>query len=238
MKRFWREVQLTGNGPWGVALDGKPVRTPARALLALPGAGLAAAVAAEWDAVADRIDPAAMPLTGLANAATDLIAADPAGHAGRLAAYAASDLLCYRAEGPEALVARQAAAFEPVLGWAEAELGISMVVTAGLMPVAQAQASLDAVHARLLAHGPFALAALAQLVPISGSALLALALAAGALDVDAAWTAATLDEAWSAENWGEDADAAAALAAREAAFRAAHRFLELVQTDDRADASR
>lgn len=227
MKRFWREVSVTGDGPFGVALDGRALRTPGKAALLVAARGLADAVAAEWAGVEGAVKPGAMPMTGLANAAIDLMAADAGGHAARLAAYAGSDLVCYRAEGPEALVERQAAAWDPVVNWARARFDVGFVVTAGVLPVRQPEGAVDRVAAALLGLGDFGLAACAQLVPISGSALLALALVEGALDVDGAWAAASVDEAWSAERWGADDEAAAALAEKEAAFRAAHRFLVL-----------
>lgn len=229
MKRFWREVAVFGDGSFGVALDGRAVRTPARSPLLLPTRALAQAVAGEWDAVSGEVMSTAMPLTGLANAALDLMTADPDGHAMRLGDYAGSDLLCYRAEGPAPLVARQAAAWDPVLAWARQRFDIGFVVTTGVLPVQQPPAAVPRVAAALGALGPFGLAACAQLVPLSGSALLALALVEGVLDAEAAWAAATLDEAWSAENWGADDDAAAALGLKAAAFMAAHRFLVLAR---------
>lgn len=230
MKRFWREVTVVGDGPFGVALDGRTVQTPARAPLSVATRPLAQAIAAEWCAVEGAVKPASMPITGLANAAIDLMTIDHSGHAARLAAYAGSDLICYRANEPEALVARQAAAWDPLIAWAQARFDVAPVITAGVLPVTQPDAVVARVHAALAALGPFGLAACAQLVSISGSALLALALVDGALDVDAAWAAATIDEAWSAERWGADDDAAASLASKEAAFRAAHRFLVLERT--------
>ncbi|RYY36816.1 MAG: ATPase, partial [Sphingomonadales bacterium] len=115
MKRFWKDVTLAERG---IALDGKPVRTPRRAALTLPSDALAEAVADEWRGVGDTVDPRAMPLTGLANAAIDIVAADPPAFAAGLAAYGESDLLCYRAELPAPLVERQAAAWDPLLDWA------------------------------------------------------------------------------------------------------------------------
>lgn len=231
MKRFWREVATSGEGPFGVLLDGRAVRTPAKAPLILPGRALAEAVAAEWAAVADRVTPEAMPMTGLANAAIDLISGDVPGHAARLAAYAGSDLICYRAEGPDALVARQAAAWDPLLDWAKARLGVDFVVAGGVMPVHQPADATVRVTEAFQALGPFGLAAISHLVPISGSALIVLALVEDAIAADGAFAAASVDEQWSEEKWGVDDEARAALAARAAAFAAAHRFLVLARTD-------
>jgi chaperone required for assembly of F1-ATPase len=230
MKRFWSEAAVVGDGPFGVALDGRAVRTPAQNPLLLPTRMLAQAIADEWNAVAGEVKPAAMPLTGLANAALDLMTVDLQGHATRLAAYAGSDLLCYRSEGPAALVVKQAAAWDRVLEWAQDRLDIGFCVTAGVLPVLQPPAAMPRVATAFAALGPFGLAACAQIVPISGSALLALALVENAIDLDTAWAAATVDEAWSAENWGADDEATAMLALKEQAFAAAHRFLVLARS--------
>ncbi len=231
MKRFWRDVAVSGDGPFGVMLDGRPVRTPAKAMLAVPTRALADAVAGEWAAVEGTVKPDAMPMTGLANAAIDLINADVAGHAARLAAYAGSDLVCYRAEGPEGLVARQAAAWDPIVDWARARFDRGFVVTAGLMPVAQPAGTVERAAAALAGLDAFGIAACAHLVPISGSALLVLALVEGVIDVEAAFAAASVDEIWSEERWGQDDEATAMLAARGEAFRSAHRFLVLARAD-------
>lgn len=231
MKRFWREVSVSGAGPLGIMLDGRAVRTPAKAMLEVRSRALADAVAGEWAAVEGTVKPDAMPMTGLANAAIDLIAADVTGHAARLAAYAGSDLVCYRAEGPEGLVARQAAAWDPIVDWASARLDVQFVVTAGLMPVAQPEGTVARMAAALAGLDAFGIAACAHLVPISGSALLALALVEGAIDADAAFAAASVDETWSEEHWGQDDEATAMLAQRRAAFGAAHRFLVLARAD-------
>jgi chaperone required for assembly of F1-ATPase len=229
MKRFWREVSVHGAGPFGVTLDGRAVRTPAKAMLELPSRALADAVAGEWAAVEGTVKPGAMPMTGLANAAIDLISVDLAGHAARLAAYAGSDLVSYRADAPEGLVARQAAAWDPIVEWARAHFGVPFVVTAGLMPVAQPAEAVERVAAALAELDAFGIAACAQLVPISGSALLVLAMLAGEMDAHAAFSAASVDEAWSEEHWGQDDEATAMLAKRAEAFGAAHRFLVLAR---------
>jgi chaperone required for assembly of F1-ATPase len=231
MKRFWREVSVSGAGPFGVMLDGRAVRTPGKAMLELPSRALADAVAGEWAAVEGTVKPEAMPMTGLANAAIDLIAADRAGHAARLAAYAGSDLVCYRAEGPDGLVMRQAAAWDPVVDWARARLDLPFVVTEGLMPVAQPAGAVERVAAALAGLDAFGIAACAQLVPISGSALLVLALLEGVMDAENAFAAASVDEAWSEERWGQDDEATAMLQKRAEAFLAAHRFLVLARAD-------
>lgn len=226
MKRFWTEVSVDADG--GVALDGRPVRTPGRVPLLLPTHALAQAVADEWRGVGDTIDPRAMTLTGLANAAIDRIAPDPAAFAAGLARYGANDLLCYRAEGPEPLVARQAAAWDPLLGWARARYDVHLVVASGIMPVTQPPSTVARLGEAVAALPPFALAGLSPVVTLTGSLIAALALVERAADADTVWAAAGLDEAWQAELWGEDADATRTRAARRAEFDAAVRFLALL----------
>jgi chaperone required for assembly of F1-ATPase len=226
MKRFYELAEV---GPGNVILlDGRPVKTPSRRDLAPPSDALAAAIAEEWNGQVEKVDPRAMPLTGLANAAIDRIAPDPAAFAAGLAVYGESDLLYYRAEGPAPLVARQAEAWDPILAWAGTRYDIAFEVTAGIVHKAQPPATVERLAAATAARDPFALAGLSPLVTISGSLLIALALAEGAISLDRAWAAAMLDEQWQAENWGEDEEAAAALAGRRADFAAAFRFLSLL----------
>jgi chaperone required for assembly of F1-ATPase len=225
MKRFWKDVTV---GPDRVPeLDGRPIRTPGRAPLALPTDALAEAVADEWRAVADAVDPRAMPLTGLANAAVDRIAPDPAAFAAGLAAYGESDLLCYRADTPAGLVRRQAAAWDPVLAWAQGRYDVHFELVTGIMHRRQPPATVQRLAEAVRAQPPFRLAPLSPLVTITGSLVIALAVAEGALTPDAAWEAATVDERWQAEQWGEDALAAEARANRRRDFDAAARFLAL-----------
>ena len=211
-----------------VLLDGRPVRTPGRAPLAPPSASLAAAIADEWNEQGDTIDPRAMPLSGLANAAIDRIAPARDAFAGGLATYGESDLLCYRAEGPAPLVARESELWDPLLDWAARRYDIAFEVTAGIVHRPQPPDTVARLAAALDARMPFELAGLSPLVTISGSLVIALALAEGAIGLDQAWAAASVDEQWQAEQWGEDAEAAKALAGRRAEFAAAARFLSLL----------
>jgi chaperone required for assembly of F1-ATPase len=230
MKRFYERAEAApaqGEG-FAILLDGRPVRTPARHVLTLPGQPLAEAVAAEWTAQGDKIDPKSMPLTGLANAAIDRIAPDPLAFASSLALYGESDLLCYRAEGPSELVRRQAEAWDPLLQWARHRFDVDFEVVEGIVHRAQPGRTLDQLRRAVASYPSFALASLSPLVTISGSLIVSLALAEGAIDLDTAWAAATLDEAWQAEQWGEDSLAAAALEARRREFEAASRFLTLL----------
>ncbi len=228
MKRFWSRAEALPDGAcFAIALDGRPVRTPCGNRLAVPTAALADAIATEWQAVEAAVRPHAMPLTGLANAAIDIVAADPHAFAATLSAYARTDMLCHRADHPEALVARQAALWDPILRWAEARYDIVVRRTAGVSPIGQPRLTLDRLDAAYAAEPPFRLAALSPLVSLSGSAILPLALAEGRLEPNSAWAASLLDELWQAEHWGEDALAAASRADRRHQFNAACRFLEL-----------
>lgn len=229
-KRFWAEARaLPVPGGWGVTLDGRPVRTPAKAALVLPTQALAAAIAAEWDAQQGGIDPRTMPLTRAANSATDKVTPQFAEVAEIVAAYGGSDLLCYRAPGPDALVARQAAGWDRWLDWAADRAGARLATAAGVMHVPQDAACLAALAAPLRALSPFELTALHDLVALSGSLVLGLAVAEGALDAETAWELSRIDETWQAEQWGEDEEAAAMAAAKRADFLQARRFLTLLR---------
>jgi chaperone required for assembly of F1-ATPase len=229
MKRFWKEVELTpdGNG-WTVALDGKAVRTPARASLLLPTLPLAEAVATEWLAVDGEIDPRGMPLTGLANAAIDRVAPERRTFASGLARYAEADLACYRSEWPPELVERQQQAWDPLLAWARRQFDVDFATTSGLMHVPQPQPTLDRLAHEVAALDPFHLAGLSPLVTIGGSLIAALAVIENALPVEEAWDAVSIDERWQREQWGDDAEAAQALENRRRDFHISARFLELL----------
>ncbi|WP_017668837.1 ATP12 family protein [Sandarakinorhabdus sp. AAP62] len=234
MKRFYATASVTGDGPFGVALDGKPLRTPARALLAVPTRALADAVAAEWQGQGEKIDPRSLPLTGLANAAIDRVAADHAGFARRLATYAESELIAYRADGPASLLAAQAAAWDPWVEWLSRRYDVGLTMTTGIMHVAQPPATLARVQAAFAAFTPFQLAPLDPIVTITGSAVLALAVAAGELEAQAAYDMAHVDARWQEEQWGRDPLAEKAEATRRADLDAAVRFLRLLPPADAA----
>jgi chaperone required for assembly of F1-ATPase len=226
MKRFWKDV--TVDAERGVRLDERPVRTPGRVPLLLPTDILAEAVADEWRDVADDIDPRAMPLTGLANAAIDRIAPDPAAFAAGLANYGESDLLCYRADSPPDLVARQAALWDPPLDWARDRYDVHFEIVTGVMHRPQPEATVERLGTAIAARPAFELAPLSPIVTITGSLVLALALAERAIEAEAVWAAANLDEDWQAEHWGEDDLAVKARETRQHDFEAAARFLSLV----------
>ncbi|MEO6248869.1 MAG: ATP12 family protein [Sphingomicrobium sp.] len=229
MKRFWTEADVVERADgWGIALDGRPLKTPARADLILASAALAKAIGAEWATAGETVDPRAMPMTGLANAAIDHVASDPSAFAAGLARYAKADLFCYRATSPTKLVRRQAAAWDPLLGWARRRYDVDFVVTSGVIHVAQPAPTVARLSHEVSALGAFRLAAMAPLVTIGGSLVAALGLLEGALDVAAAWDAVSLDEQWQIEQWGADDEAVASLANRRADFEAGARFLALL----------
>jgi len=226
VRRFYKSAGV-GEGNL-VMLDSRPVKTPGRAPLVPPSARLAEAIADEWNAQGETIDPRAMPLTGLANAAIDRVAPAKEAFARGLAVYGESDLLCYRAEGPAPLVARQAERWDPLLGWARSQYDVEFEVASGVMHKRQPRATVERLRQAVLTRDAFWLAGLSHLVTVSGSLLIALALAEGATDLETAWAAATLDEQWQAETWGTDAEAEKTLAARRADFEAGYRFLSLL----------
>lgn len=227
-RRFYDGVEVVeASGGFLITLDGRPIRTPARAALELPSRALAEAVAEEWQSQGERIDPAAMPLTRLANTAIDRVHGNGAQVVAAIIAYGASDLLCYRTEGPEGLVAREAAAWDPPLAWAARCHGIRLVAVTGVVHRRQSTAALAALARRLETVDDFRLAALHEIATLTGSAVLALAVLDGASSAEAAWNAAHVDEDWQIEQWGRDAEADARRAARRRDFDAAVRLLAL-----------
>ncbi|MBW4331527.1 ATPase [Stakelama sp. CBK3Z-3] len=229
MKRFWKAVTTAPEGDqFGIALDGRPVRTPGRAPMTVPNAVLAEKIADEWRAVAETIDPAAMPLTGLANAAIDRAGTDRKTFAATLAAYGETDLLCYRADSPDDLVARQEMLWGPHLDWAQARYDIRLERVHGVMHVAQPVATVARLNEAVAACSAHELAGLYPIVTITGSLVLALALLEAAAEADAIWQAANCDEDWQAGQWGEDELAAKARADKRASFDAGVRFLKML----------
>jgi chaperone required for assembly of F1-ATPase len=229
MKRFWTEAKaVPADAGFAVLLDGRPVRTPARAALVVPGAALAEAIAGEWQAVDGALNPRAMPLTGFANAAIDRVAPDVAAFAARLAAYGESELIAYRADGPDSLLAAQATAWDPWVNWFARRFDAALTLTTGILHVAQPPETLARIRAAFAAFTPFQLAALDPVVGITGSAVLALAVAEGALDAEAAYDAAHIDARWQEQHWGRDELAAKAESARRADLAQAVAFLQLL----------
>ena len=227
-RRFWTEATVTAEaGGFTVLLDARPVRTPLKAPLILPTEGLAQAVAAEWQAQQGTVNPATMPFTRTANSAIDKVAPQFDAVAAMLAEYGGTDLLCYRATDPQALIARQAAAWDPLLDWASEALQSPLHATAGVMHIDQPAASLTRLHRSVSDLSPFQLAAFHDLVAISGSLVLALAVTRGRLTAEQGWTLGRVDEDWQIEAWGTDAEAVEICALKRAAFLQADRFFAL-----------
>lgn len=230
VKRFYAaaDVEETEGG-FAVRLDGRIARTPAKRKLVALTRALAEAIAAEWAAQGETIAPQSMPLTRLAHSALDGVADALEPTIAEIASYAGSDLVCYRALEPEALAARQAAAFDPALAFAEQALGARFALAGGIMPVPQPADSLQAVRAAI-PREPFAATALHVLTSLSGSAVLALAVAHGAMTAEAAWGAAHVDEDFQIERWGADEEAMRRREARWRDFAAAARALEMLRS--------
>ncbi len=226
-KRFYKTATVEGaDGAYRILLDGRRIKTPGKRVLAVPTKSLAEAIAAEWEAQGERVDPSTMPLTRIANTVIDAVAGETEKVAADIRAFAASDLLCYRAPSNEELARRQRAAWDPVLAWARSELGTRFVLAEGVMPVAQPDETLARIAAELAPLDPYRLAALHIMTTLTGSALLALALARGRLTLEEAWAAAHVDEDWQIEQWGADSEAEARRRHRLAEFEAASRLLD------------
>ncbi len=227
--RFWSEVSVVPEGAtFAVLLDARPLRTPGEAPLLLPTERLAEAVAEEWRAVEGEIDPEGLPYTKAANTAIDRVAREHAAVVEALAAYGDADLLCYRADEPAALRARQVAGWQPWLDWAARELGAPLIPAEGVMHQPQPRESLAALAAAVERFDSFALTALYDLVTLSGSLVLGLAVARGALPAAEAWALSRVDESWQAEQWGVDAEAEEAAELRRSAFMRAERLLAML----------
>lgn len=230
MKRFYKEVALDAvPGGFALHLDGRPVKTPMRKPLVLPGSALAMAVAAEWQAQSEVVDPQSMPLTGLANAAIDHVAADRGRFVGDIIAYAETDTLCYRAEPDDPLSARQDAQWEPLLRAVERHLDIALYRIAGIMHRRQPSSSIARLEDHVDKRSHFELASLSSLVGLTGSLIAPLALVDGLADADIVWDAVNLEELAQEEKWGADAEAIENRTLRRSAFDAAVNFCSLVQ---------
>ncbi|MDA0655585.1 MAG: ATPase [Proteobacteria bacterium] len=229
-KRFYKEAAAVENGAgFGITLDGRLLRSPAKADFVVPTASLARAIAAEWAAQEDGIDPASMPLTQIASTSIDRVGNNTAPTLDALIGYAASDLLCYRAQEPESLRARQREVWQPVLDWAALHYDAPLVVTSGIMPVEQPSASLLALRNAVEDWNKFSLAALLVLTTTSGSLVLALAVAANEIDVDQCVMVSQLDEQFQIERWGEEEDLSARCRNLSKEIHAAAHFLALLK---------
>jgi chaperone required for assembly of F1-ATPase len=231
VKRIYRKAEpVPAEGGHGVALDGRLVKTPGRRDLIVPSPTLAAAIAAEWDSQHGEIRRETMPLTRLAGTTIDRDAAQREAVVRKIADYAGTDLVCYRAAHPPALAARQQAVWQPLLDWAVERYAAPLTVTSGVIPSSQPAASLAALTAAVAAYEDFALTALHAATVACGSLIIALALLEGRLDAAEAFIASQLDESFQIEAWGEDKEQADRLTALSAEIAAAARFLALLRS--------
>lgn len=227
-RRFWKRAEARPEGGgWCVMLDARILRTPGKQALALPTQALAAAIAAEWDAQGDLIVPQSMPLTRAANSAIEKVTPQAVAVADMLGDYGATDLICYRADGPADLVAAQAAGWDAMVDWAARALGAPLAITHGVLPVPQDQASLAALRAEIGALDVWGLTALHDLVTLPGSLVLGLAVIKGRIDAAQAFDLSRIDEEYQAAQWGRDDEADAAAATRRQAMQDAERFWHL-----------
>ncbi|MEK9646196.1 MAG: ATP12 family protein [Alphaproteobacteria bacterium] len=227
MKRFYKAVSVAAadDGTLAVHLDGRPVKTPAKNELRLPGEDLARAVAAEWQEQGEEVDPPSMRLTRLANSAIDRVAANRDHVVGEIAAYAETDLLCYRASEPDQLAARQSAGWDPVLAWLADSHGIKLEVTEGVLPAAQSGDTIEATLRIVGGYDDFTLSGLHMATSATGSVVLGLAVAAGRIGGTEAWELSLIDETWQIEQWGTDSEATRRRDGLKAEIEAAAEFL-------------
>ncbi len=230
-KRFYKHASVAdvaGEGGFAILLDDKPVKTPVRRALAAPVRALAELIAQEWHAQDTVIEPARMPLTRLANAVIDAVADQAGPVTDEVAKYLGSDLLCYRADSPPGLVMRQAQHWDPVIDWARDKLGERFLLVEGIVFAAQQDDTIAKARAAI-PKDHWRLGAVASITTLTGSALIALALAHDAISAEAAWAAAHVDEDWQMSSWGSDDEALARRAFRLADFEAAVSALKLLR---------
>jgi chaperone required for assembly of F1-ATPase len=231
-RRYTAAVVVPAGDLHAVALDGKAIRTPAKRELVVPSRALAAAIAAEWQAQGDEVKPHTMPLTRLASTAIDLVAPRRQQVVDEIVNYAGSDLLCYRAEQPAELIAREHDSWQPLVDWATLRYDAPLIVTSGILPVRQLPETMRAFAAAVDAYDPLLLTALHAITTVAGSLVIALAVLEGRLDAAAAFAAAQLDETFEIEKWGEDAEQSERRAALKDDIAAAARFAALLRTID------
>ncbi|CUH78813.1 ATP12 family chaperone protein [Tropicibacter naphthalenivorans] len=227
-KRFWKTTEVAPvDAGFTVLLDGRGIKTPAKTPIHVPTEGLARALATEWDAQEDKVNPATMPYTRTTNSALDKVATQHAEVADMLAAYGDSDLLCYRADHPEELVQRQALLWDPMLDWLDQTFAVRLTPVAGVIHAPQDPAGQATLTREVHALSPFQLAAFHDLVAMSGSLVLALAAARGAADLEELWELSRLDELWQEEQWGKDEEAQAKAEYKRGEFLHAGRYFAL-----------
>ncbi|MCC5966681.1 MAG: ATPase [Natronohydrobacter sp.] len=229
-KRFWTEAEVTPvEGGYSVILDGRALKTPAKAALVVPTAALAELIAEEWRAQGDVIDPESMPVTRAANSAIDKVRGQKAEVTEMIAAYGDSDLICYRAENPEGLVAREAACWDPLIDWCAHRYSVRPIIRTGVIHGPQPKALLTNLEADVARLSSFELTAFHDLVAMSGSLIIALALLDRFAPPEALWDASRVDEDWQIEQWGADEEAEKLTAGRKAAFLQSARFYFALQ---------
>jgi chaperone required for assembly of F1-ATPase len=229
VKRFWKLAETVPVGDnWAILIDGRPVKTPGKSDLVVPTRALGEAIADEWNAVEGDIDPRAMPLTGIANAAIEHVSTDPAAFAAGLARYAETDLACYRTDSPTGLAERQRYEWDRLLAWARRRFDVDFLTTCGIVHVAQPDPTVRRLAHAVASLDAFQLAGISPLVTIGGSLVAALGVLEGASTPEEAWEAVTVDDRWQLEQWGSDAEAEAALDNRHRDFVTAARFLRLL----------
>ena len=214
-------------GGFGVFLDDRPVMTPGKRVLAVPGAALGEAISAEWSAQQESVDPMSMPLTRFANTALDIVGEKRDEVVAEIAGYGETDLVCHRVDRPDELRRLQEAAWDPLVDWIADECGARLVVTTGLIPAPQPLEAVEALCARVTAFDDFVLAAFQRATGALGSVVLALAMTAGRVGAEEAWAASTIDETYQAERWGQDSEAAAAREVLRSELLASDRFIHL-----------
>lgn len=224
-KRFWKTVDITGaEGGFEVQLDGRGIKTPAKSSLIVPTRAIADLIAQEWDAQGEKIDPETMPFTRAANAALDKVQVQFDEVAALLTAYGETDLLCYRAESPVELVARQAASWDPLLDWASTQFGVEWAVTTGIMPTPQQPQTVAKLGRVVTGFSAFQLTAFHDLVAMPGSLVIGLAATHNVAPPEDLWAASRIDEIWQIEQWGEDEEALALAERRRRSFLNAVQF--------------
>jgi chaperone required for assembly of F1-ATPase len=227
-RRFFREAAPTGSGPFGIALDGRPLKTPSKRDFLVPSLALAEAIAAEWNGQGNRVNPERMALTKLANTAIDRVADSEQRIIDDIVGYAGADLVCYRATEPEGLVQREGKAWDPIMDWGAEFFDAEFQTTVGIIHQRQDDAAIQAVRRYLTELDAMRLCAIHNLTTLTGSALIATALTEGLLDADDAWHAAHVDEDWQIERWGRDEEATQRRMRQEEEFRQTVRFLSLL----------
>ncbi|MGC6484182.1 MAG: ATP12 family chaperone protein [Candidatus Puniceispirillales bacterium] len=232
-KRFWKSVSIDPvEDGFSICLDGRAVKTPAGAMLALPHQGLATAIAAEWDSQTEEINPSTMPMFRFTVTAIDRVTPQREAVIDEISLYGGSDLVCYREAEDQALASRQHEAWQPYLDWFAKTEGVTLEVTSGIMPLRQSDEACRVMRDRVSRHDDFILSGLHTLVTVSGSLLIGLAIAARHVAADEGARAALLDDLWQQEKWGYDAEADQRITAHTGLIGEASRYLGLLNTEE------